>query len=203
MQFDISSSGGPTDPIFMYHSNYDTFEWMRRFGDPGFQVHAALSQYVALLTYSLASEDVLPFNLTNFATEMDGYYSELQEVIAENGEELDTTALRDAIDTFRTYAGEAEALTAQAVADGDTELITVQNRKYRDFHRGFIATPGLPTRQFYQHAIFAPGRDTGYAPVTFPGITEAILFDGDYEMAAEWVEVTANAIVVAGSMLRT
>ncbi|CZT23232.1 related to glutamate carboxypeptidase II [Ramularia collo-cygni] len=201
--FDVGSGGGPTDPVFMYHSNYDTYEWMARFGDPGFHVHAAMSQYVALLTYTLASEEVVPFNVSNFATQMDAYYEELQEIIKEGGEELDTTALSEAIDNFRVHALEAETLTAQAVAEHDLDLIAVQNKKYKDFHRGFIATPGLPGRQFFRHAVFAPGRDTGYAPVTFPGITEAITFDGNYTLAAEWVDATAEAINIAGDILAT
>jgi len=79
----------------------------------------------------------------------------------------------------------------------------VQNHKARDFSRGFTSQGGLPTREFYQHTIFAPGRDTGYAPVTFPGITESITFDQDAELAQEWVQKTSDAILVAASILKT
>jgi N-acetylated-alpha-linked acidic dipeptidase len=34
--------------------------------------------------------------------------------------------------------------------------------------------PGLEGRPFYRHIVFAPGIDTGYAGVTFPGLVEAI-----------------------------
>ncbi|KAF2213356.1 hypothetical protein CERZMDRAFT_111652 [Cercospora zeae-maydis SCOH1-5] len=200
---DMSSSGGPNDPIFMYHSNYDTYEWMTRFGDPGFQVHKAMGQYLSLLIYHLAGDEVLPLNVTNFATQMDVYYDALSEVAEEGGEDLDLTKLRDAIDAFRENASEAVALMEQALSTNDTALRDVVNRKYVDFHRGFAASPGLPNREFFKHVVFAPGRDTGYAPVTFPGITEAILFDSNYTEAAEWVTVTANAITVAGNILST
>lgn len=199
----MTSTGGPNDAIFMYHSNYDTYEWMTRFGDVGFQHHVAMGQYLSLVTYHLASDLALPLNVVNFADQMDLYYEELQSVIEEGGEELDTSELRLAIDTFREHAEEATTLMEQAMSADDAELLAVVNRKYTDFHRGFIATPGLPMRDFFKHAIFAPGRDTGYAPVTFPGVTEAIVFDSNYTEAAEWVTITANAINVAGNILMT
>jgi hypothetical protein len=42
----------------------------------------------------------------------------------------------------------------------------------------------------------------GYAPVTFPGITEAI-DAGNYTLAEEWVRKTAAAIRVAGNIIKT
>lgn len=48
--------------------------------------------------------------------------------------------------------------------------------------------------------IYAPGLDTGYAPVTFPGITEAVI-DGDLKTAEEFVVKTARAIWHATAIL--
>lgn len=48
--------------------------------------------------------------------------------------------------------------------------------------------------------IYAPGLDTGYAPVTFPGITEAV-GDGDLKTAEEFVVKTARAIWHATAIL--
>lgn len=42
----------------------------------------------------------------------------------------------------------------------------------------------------------------GYAPVTFPGITEAV-DAGNFTLAQEWVRKTAAAIRVAGSIIKT
>ncbi len=39
--------------------------------------------------------------------------------------------------------------------------------------RGFLID-GLPDRPWYKHAIYAPGKYTGYAAVVIPGVNEAI-----------------------------
>jgi hypothetical protein len=43
---------------------------------------------------------------------------------------------------------------------------------------------------------------SGYAPVTFPGITEAVEA-GNFTLAEEWVKKTAAAIRVAGNIIKT
>jgi N-acetylated-alpha-linked acidic dipeptidase len=40
--------------------------------------------------------------------------------------------------------------------------------------RTMIVDPGLPGRPWYRHRIYAPGRYTGYAVKTLPGVREAV-----------------------------
>lgn len=215
----MGSDGGPTDPLYPYHSNYDSYHWMSTYGDPGFHHHEAMGQYLSLLAYNLATAELLPFNLPNYADQMDLYFDELSEVISSSSGNLSVSDLRDAIDTFRIQANEVVQLSEQAVSSNDTELMRVVNHKFRDFQRGFTSQGGLVNREFYQHTIFAPGIDTGeysmfgldiehvltilgYAPVTFPGITEAVEA-GNFTLAEEWVKKTATAIRVAGNIIKT
>lgn len=51
--------------------------------------------------------------------------------------------------------------------------------------------------------LLRPGLDTGYAPVTFPGVTESITFANDFNAAQDWVQRTADAILVAKDILKT
>jgi N-acetylated-alpha-linked acidic dipeptidase len=44
----------------VYHSIYDSFFWMEKFGDPGFHYHAVASRLYGLLAMRLAAADVVP-----------------------------------------------------------------------------------------------------------------------------------------------
>ncbi|KAH7398679.1 N-acetylated-alpha-linked acidic dipeptidase-like protein 2 [Phaeosphaeria sp. MPI-PUGE-AT-0046c] len=200
---DMGAGGGPNDPVYHYHSNYDSYAWMERFGDPGFHTHKAMGQYLTLLLYHMVSDDVLPLEPSGYVPELKKYFKALNTTIGGTNYTVDLSALEDAMSTFSSAADEFTSLRDQAVQTNDAALLTVQNHKARDFSRGFTSQGGLPTREFYQHTVFAPGRDTGYAPVTFPGITESITFDKDQDLAQEWVEKTAAAILVAASILKT
>ncbi|KAH8730416.1 N-acetylated-alpha-linked acidic dipeptidase-like protein 2 [Phaeosphaeriaceae sp. PMI808] len=200
---DIGAGGGPNDPVYHYHSNYDSYAWMARFGDPGFHTHKAIGQYLTLLLYHMVSDKVVPLEPAAYGPELVKYYDALNKTISATSYTVDLAPVSSAISTFNARAKEFESLRSQAVQSNDVALIAVQNRKARQFSRGFTSQGGLPTREFYQHTIFAPGRDTGYAPVTFPGITESITFDKNQTLAQQWVEKTADAILVAANILKS
>jgi N-acetylated-alpha-linked acidic dipeptidase len=82
----------------------------------------------------------------------------------------------------------------------DKDLVDLVNAKFRNFERGFVSQGGLPNREFNKHVIFASEIDTGYAPVTFSGITEAV-DAGNMALAEEWVKETSKGILVAADIL--
>jgi N-acetylated-alpha-linked acidic dipeptidase len=151
----------------------------------------------------MVNDAVVPLEPAGYVSEFEKYLSELNETVAGTNYTVDLGPLTAAISAFDGAAKEFESLREQAVSTNDVALIKVQNHKAKDFSRGFTSQGGLPTREFYQHTIFAPGRDTGYAPVTFPGITESITFDKNQSLAQTWVKKTADAISVAASILKT
>ncbi|GAP86901.1 putative glutamate carboxypeptidase [Rosellinia necatrix] len=200
---DMGAGGAAGDPVYHYHSNYDSYHWMSNFGDPEFLAHKYMAKYLTLLAYNLATAEFLPLNVTNWATQMDVYYADLEATVASAPDTpLDLAPLRAALDGFAAAAQDVEALERQAAESQDPALTALVNHKKRDFQRGFVSQGGLPNREFFKHLIFAPGLDTGYAPTTFPGITESFLA-GNISVAAEYVQRTAAAIRVAANIVKT
>lgn len=202
---DMGSGGGPEQPVWHYHSNYDSYHWMATFGDPGFLVHSAMGQYLSLLALRLIDDEVLPFDLANYAVELKAYRDDLADFVAEAGPDfadVDISELDDAIASFEQRTSEVKTLEMLARSTNNTDLVRVVNRKYRDFQRGFVSQGGLPDREFYKHVVMAPGLDTGYAAVTFPGITEGVQY-ANASVAQEWVGRTARGILRAADIIKT
>ncbi|KAK4450236.1 glutamate carboxypeptidase-like protein 2 [Podospora aff. communis PSN243] len=197
---DMGAGQGSSDPIWHYHSNYDTYHWMANFGDPGFHMHAAIGQYLSLLVYHLVSDTIIPFDIPVYTTELRGYLEDLDEAIAASGEEIDTAPIAKAIDVFEKAANAIDALAKTAGSSKDAGLVKLVNSKYRDFQRGFVSQGGLPNREFYKHVVTAPGLDTGYAAVTFAGVTEGVQYK-NYDVAREWVGKVAGGILRAAEIL--
>lgn len=70
------SFGGPPYP---YHSCYDNFDWMRLYGDTGFQYHKTLAQIWALLILEMADSPILPFDLEAYARAVQSYLEDLED----------------------------------------------------------------------------------------------------------------------------
>jgi N-acetylated-alpha-linked acidic dipeptidase len=41
---DMGATGGDSDPVYHYHSDYDSYHWMKTFGDPEFLAHKSMTQ---------------------------------------------------------------------------------------------------------------------------------------------------------------
>jgi N-acetylated-alpha-linked acidic dipeptidase len=67
-------------PYGVYHSVYDDYAWMARFGDPGFRYHATLSRLWGLLALRFANADLLPFDYALYATEVAAYVQSLEKI---------------------------------------------------------------------------------------------------------------------------
>ncbi|KIX00289.1 uncharacterized protein Z518_10428 [Rhinocladiella mackenziei CBS 650.93] len=194
---DVGCGGGSDDPVYHYHSNYDTFHWMTTFGDPDFITHKVMGQYLSLLAYHLATDEIIPFNVENYGVQMTLYLEDLVEDIEAANATVDLSPLEAAITTFNASASALTSFMSSASTDEEIKLV---NAKLRDFSRGFVSQGGLPTREFYKHVVFAPGLDTGYAPVEWPGITESVEAE-NLTLANIWVEKSARAVEVAAAIL--
>ena len=100
--------GGPKYP---YHSCYDNFEWMNRFGDPGFLYHKLMGEVLSLTILELADEPLFPFDLEAYAAAIQLYILDLeQHVSSQQGSAphagLDFKALKDAAGAFAINAKE-------------------------------------------------------------------------------------------------
>lgn len=80
---DIGFSRGKADPVYHYHSNYDSFHWIDTYGDPGFKYHNTIAQYVGLLALDLSGQKVLKFGLTENAKEIEQFFDKEVEQIPE------------------------------------------------------------------------------------------------------------------------
>ncbi|KAK7429781.1 hypothetical protein QQZ08_003626 [Neonectria magnoliae] len=199
---DISGEPGPNDPVYAYHSLYDTYRWMTEFADPGFHLHVAMGQFVTLLTYHIADDPLIPWDLPTAGSALRDIFVDLEEQLEEvfSQYEVDLSPLDDAVAAFEAAAERIAVTTEQALADNDTVLLEVVNAKYRDFSRGFVSAGLLPGRYSYYNVVSAPGLESGYGADVFPAIQDS-LAQGDVEQAKEWVEKSADAVLRAAEIL--
>lgn len=87
---DMGFSQGIRDPVYHYHSNYDSFHWMEKYGDPGFKYHKAISQLLAVLVAELVDSPLIPFNATDYAVALGSYVKQASKKLEalENGVSL-------------------------------------------------------------------------------------------------------------------
>jgi N-acetylated-alpha-linked acidic dipeptidase len=153
-------------PYGVYHSVYDTHDWVARIGDPGFRSHVALVRWWGLIALRLANADVLPFDPVAYAARVTEFVAEGERVAPASAD------LRGAVTRLQQAAASAAVEMARVLDQGDTSAADALNRRLMGLERAFIDPEGIPGRPWYRHQVFAP--KFTYEPQILPALFEAV-----------------------------
>jgi N-acetylated-alpha-linked acidic dipeptidase len=164
--------GGPQG---VYHSAYDSYHWMSKFGDPTFDVHATVARIGAAMLLRIANAEILPYDYVEFARTMRRFGSQVDQAIADKKWNVSTTGLSAAITRMENAAlafnaARDRALTAQ-LAPGTARQV---NASLLETERQLTRSKGLVTRPWFRNLIYASDENNGYATMVLPSVNEAI-----------------------------
>jgi N-acetylated-alpha-linked acidic dipeptidase len=185
----------------VYHSMYDDFEFMDRVVDPGYHRHLCMTELWTRAILRLAEAPVLPLRYSATARFA---YDQL-ESLADRAEDASAgkpdslrlrapvkpalDAARRLLETALAAEGVADAALAHGAPAGDPGGY---NAAVMRAERALLG-PGLPGRTWFRHELYAPGLNTGYAPVPLPRLGQAVL-EGDAKGWERGVQPLADAL---------
>lgn len=160
----------------IYHSQYDDFAWMTKFGDKDFAYHAAAAKIAAGMLLRLANADILPYDYVEFAHTMQRYLPAIDHAMAAKKWGGSTSALQAAIAGMEREAVAYSAARDQVLAAGEParERREAVNAALLRVERALARPEGLRTRPWYRNLIYVADVDNGYANMVFPSVNEAI-----------------------------
>ncbi|PYH37934.1 M28 family metallopeptidase [Aspergillus neoniger CBS 115656] len=215
--YDLGFSRGPKDPVYHYHSNYDSFDWMDRFGDPGWKYHETTTKIWALAAAKLVETPVIAFNATDYALGLEKYLNKIKPAAKQlpEGASFDFGPLDAAIAKFQAVSAKFDAYAADLTERLGDDVpwyhwwrkvrlyfqIRIVNDKYKGIERQFLYQPGLDGRSWFKHVVFAPGIWTGYSGATYPGLVES-LEAGDLLNSQKWRAIIIERIEAATKLLQ-
>ena len=193
----------------VYHSQYDSYAWMTKFGDPGFQYHAAAAKIAAAMMLRLANADILPYDYVEYARTMRRYIAPIERSVSDRKWNLSATGLRAAIDRLEREGTAFNAARDSALsAAPSSQQLQRTNAALMRVERALTRPEGLKTRPWFRNLIYAADENNGYANMVFPSVNEAIR-SGDETLArselddlARRFDAAAQAVSDARAALR-
>lgn len=198
--------GGPTG---VYHSAYDSYHWMTKFGDPTFEVHATTARIGAATLLRIANADILPYDYVEFARTMRRFGTQVDQAIADKRWKVSASGLTSAIARMEDAAvafnaARDRALTAQ-LARGTAKQV---NASLREVERQLTRPQGLVTRPWFRNLIYASDENNGYSTMVLPSVNEAIRLGDQAAVGQEMTDLARHfdgatrALKVATELLR-
>ncbi|KAJ5132891.1 hypothetical protein N7448_007049 [Penicillium atrosanguineum] len=206
---DFGFEGGP----YPYHSCYESYDWMEKFGDPGFQYHKILAQFWGLLLLDVSENPMLPFDMEAYATSITGWVKDLDTFAKNKGAKVDMQLMFNA-------AAELEADAARFTqwnqiwhdsvwgsGGYESNVMAIQrvshNTRMANFDTHLLDLEeggGIPNRTQFRHVVYGPELWSGYDASIFPAIRDSIN-TGDWSLAQHWINRVANVIHTASNNL--
>lgn len=178
----IDLSFGDSYPV--YHSTYDNYNWMLKFGDPFFHRHAAMAEVWGLLTLELVDGVILPFDYEVYATQLQVYAETLDGELKAGASFHNVTveplyfAISDLLDACHCILHEIKLLTCAGAYQRGSSKGVLQQRSLNDrlllAERAFLDPGGLPRGAWYKHMVYGPTTNNDYASTSFPSIVDAL-----------------------------
>jgi len=199
----------------VYHSIYDDFAWMERFGDPEFLTHTMAARIYTVLAMRAAAAEVVPLTFVPYGEALREAVDDLRRMVERKARALDPgrdqpplefAGLADLLRSLAVFEAQAASLdhATDDLARRDNvprARLTRVNNALARVERAFLLPNGLPGRPWFKHAVYAPGVTTGYASWTLPGVRQAIL-ENDAEMLAAQVPALIARIDAATEAMR-
>ena len=100
-------------------------------------------------------------------------------------------ALDELLTEWQQVAGLLNQGLVRYLASEDLSQIGEINQRLYQLERNLTSETGLSLRPWFKHLIYAPGFNTGYAAVIFPGVEDAIANGDSTEVHAEIARLVA------------
>ncbi len=198
----------------VYHSIFDDFYWMEKFGDPEFLTHATAAKLYTVIAMRAASAEVFPYRFTPYAEALHEHLDDLRRIVEHKTRAtapgakppLRFEGLADLAKSIRSFQSAAttidRTLVTLSARDGvDPARLSRVNDALQRVERAFLLREGLPGRRWFKHAVYAPGLTTGYACWPLPGVRQAVQ-DHDAKMLSAQLPALVARLDAATTALR-
>ncbi|KAG6335106.1 hypothetical protein ID866_3975 [Astraeus odoratus] len=85
------------DPVYHYHSVFDSQRWQEVYGDPAFSRHVAIAKHIGLQVLHLSGNIILPFNTTHYSLQLEAYLQKVMVLSKQASFDIDFSTLHDSI----------------------------------------------------------------------------------------------------------
>ena len=168
---------GGADSAGVYHSNYDTLAWFDKFSDGDLVYGKTLTHMMLASILRLADASVLPLDFEALSAAIHGYLEDAQKLARRRSTSPDLRPLQTQLvrlDMAARAYNEGLKHTSEIPSGEREDRLRRLNESLQRAEQALLLPNGLPEREWYQHALYAPGIYTGYDAKTLPGLREAL-----------------------------
>lgn len=193
---DFSYFFGPGKPVELYpvyHTQEDTFYWMKTFIDPKFEFHEAVTKFEGGLLIELSDSSILPFDVTRYAEALLTGYKLLPKEM--HNESLPTEYIQKAVYDFMDASHAFEQARSKLNLDtADPLRLRMFNDQMVQIEKAFISS-SISDSSFIDRHLFSR------SALPFPRVSKAYR-EGNRNEVEKQMSLVIEAISSAAKILQ-
>ena len=193
MHAGVPSISGGVGGANLYHSNYDDFEFYKRFVDPKFKMGSMIEQWAGLMALELSNSDILSYDLSRYPKDLELHFSNAEKKIKNFNSEFSGFELsKISIEKLYKASMDWEEKIKNIKTLNKKELKNI-NKQLIALEKSFIDNKGMYFGAWYRSLYAGTDPFSGYASWILPGIEYEIALKRS-EKLIEWDNRYSKAI---------
>jgi N-acetylated-alpha-linked acidic dipeptidase len=180
MHAGVPSISGGVGGANLYHSNYDDFEFYKRFVDSEFKMGAMIEKWSGLMALKLSNSEIIPYDLNRYSEDLKKHFSVAEIKIKKfDSDFLGFELSKNSIDNLDKVSKiwEKKIKSIDQLKKGELKKI---NKQLISLEKSFIDEKGMYFGSWYRSLYAGTDPFSGYASWILPGI--------EYEIALKRLE---------------
>jgi len=185
MHAGIPSISGGVGGANLYHSNYDDFEFYKRFVDSEFKMGAMIEKWSGLMALKLSNSEIIPYDLNRYSKDLKKHFSAAEIKIKSfdsnfSGFKLSKISIDDLHEVSKNW--EKKIKSIGQLKKGELKKI---NKQLIALEKSFVDEKGMYFGSWYRSLYAGTDPFSGYASWILPGIEYEVALKRS-EKLKEW-----------------
>ena len=185
MHAGIPSISGGVGGANLYHSNYDDFEFYKRFVDSEFKMGAMIEKWSGLMALKLSNSEIIPYDLNRYSKDLKIHFSAAEIKIKSfdsnfSGFKLSKSSIDDLHEVSKNW--EKKIKSIGQLKKGELKKI---NKQLIALEKSFVDEKGMYFGSWYRSLYAGTDPFSGYASWILPGIEYEVALKRS-EKLKEW-----------------
>ena len=190
----------------VYHTQEDSYYWIKTFADPNFAFHATMTKFVGGLLLDFSDSHILPLDVVRYAMAVKRSFDRLEATLGIEKSNISTKFVHNAIQAFINASTLFQAARDKLTGNESPLVLRAINDQLVQVDKAFIS-PWMQIDDPMMKHVFS--RDTPSWNVrrmqSFPGVVQAVTRakeTGNVDAVKEQLSLVAEAIMSATDIIK-
>jgi len=188
----------------VYHTQEDSYYWMKTFVDPNFEFHVTMTKFLGGLLLDFSDTLILQFNVLRYAKAVKRSFERLDARLQADDLNVSTTFVLNAIQEFVNASTLFQATKNQLTGEESPLVLRAINDQLVQVEKAFIS-PFLKSDDRMVKHVFSRDSQSRRPFRSFPGVLQALndaKETGNIDLVQEQLSLIAEAIMSAADIIK-